>query len=57
VERKEMMILIMKEKNMKVRRVKKMAHQLFEYVEEFLGEQNLYTEKWCLKFSKMFQIP
>ncbi len=52
-----MMILIMKEKNMKVRRVKKMAHQLFEYVEEFLGEQNLYTEKWCLKFSKMFQIP
>lgn len=34
-----------------------MTHQLFEYVEEFLGQQKLYTEKWCLKFEKMFKIP
>ena len=52
-----MMILMMKEKNVKVRRVKRMTHQLFEYVEEFLGQQKLYTEKWCLKFEKMFKIP
>jgi hypothetical protein len=57
VERKEMMGLMVKERNVKVRRVRKMAHLLFAYVQEFAGEQELKIEMWCGKFCRMFNVP
>ncbi len=57
VERKEMMGLMVKERNVRVRRVRKMAHLLFGYVREFAGEQELKVEMWCDKFCRMFNVP
>lgn len=55
--KREIVGLLVKEKNVKVKRVRKVAHQLFSYLSSNLGGISLCLDKWCDKYSQLFNLP